>query len=173
MPSHLWDNPSALYIENDVLLSFQLRPDCNLGVTWLWIGSLERRASEAILGVSGDTAICCRHFCCKYRAKTIRDLLCSVYGNFLRQSDTNPSHTQTQTNTHSPQIPPTMPTRKTRAQSFLLSLHHLNTPTGPPTHKHTHIHSKLSAVCKLSRIEIVQVEKGLQCNQWKRRGRFN
>lgn len=143
-----------------------------LSVTWSWTGFDPAlwRGRHHKKSVSGETAIYCRLFCCKYRAKTIRDLFCSVHGNFPRQSDTNPSHT--------PQIPPTMPTHKTALTfyyflSIICTHPHWSTHTDTQRWAHTHTHSKPSVVRTLSRIEIVQVEKGLQCNQWKRRGRFN
>ena len=125
------------------------------GLTWIWPGSPRREASEAICGVSGETAICCRQLSCKYRAKTIRDLFCSVYGNFLRQSDTNPSHT--------PQIPPTMPAHKTT-----LTLYYFLSIICTHPHWSTHTHTQMSMHIHTVKAEhSMQVELNRNSSGWK------
>lgn len=70
--------------------------------------------------------------------------ICSVYDNFLRQSDKNPSHTHTHT-TNSTYIHETV---KERSLLSTLSVSFVHTNIDPPTH--THIQSLMR---RASRVE--------------------
>lgn len=96
----------------------------DLSVTWGWPGynsALWRGENlEQSVEFQGRPQYAAGISAVNIETGTIRDLFSSVYGNSVRQSDTNPSHAT--------QIPPTIPTHNA-ALTFLLSVHHLYTPT--------------------------------------------
>lgn len=171
-PSHLWDSPSTLYRKWCIAVFSALTwgwPGCDPA---LWRGEQQKQSvefEERLQYAAGASPV-------NVEPKQLR--ICSVlFMVIFWDNQTQIHHSRLKFHLQCQQTKP-HGLFTTFSPSFVHT-HVVATAPSPNTHTHmrkstqTHTYSKPSAVWKLSRIEIVQVENGLRCNQWKRRGRFN